>query len=579
MSVDIEKLKALIEQGKSAKEIAVIFNVNAVTIYKHLKAANISYVSEKEKIRQVHQQIVEDFNSSLVSLQDLADKYNCSRSNICLILKKFGIRVPTERKNQIRAATCLEKYGTKNVMYVPEIQKQRGDYFLENYGSTSPFGCSEVLARAKETLKKNYGVDNPLKSKKVQEKVRATNMELYGGPAPACSEAVVAKMSQTYLEKTGYSNAAHNPEVKQKKINTNLRIRGVEHHMHDPEVRKKLKRVQIKSGKIGLYKVDGVFYTSSEIRAKYGLAIGAIIKRSRELSAVNFKLWLEGKYRSRVSRIENAIRSYVSLIYPADILQQVKFSNKEGDIYLPNKNLIIEVNGDYWHSDEHKPTNYHKEKKDLFDSLGLDSIFISESDWYSSTEKIKNLLRAKIEKLETIGARKCVCKLVAKKEAKEFLDSYHLQNSTNNKIALGLYYGEQLIQVATFGKPRFNKNYEWELLRFCSKPDIRILGGLSKLLNYFKSLYNPTNLITYCDRDISNGYGYIKAGFREIGTTAPNFFYTKNYRKVNSLDLTRKKLAKLLKSFNHRSSIRTNMRKNGFLKVYTCGNKVLEFIF
>jgi hypothetical protein len=37
----------------------------------------------------------------------------------------------------------------------------------------------------------------------------------------------------------------------------------------------------------------------------------------------------------------------------------------------------------------------------------------------------------------------------------------------------------------TFGKPRFNKNYEYELVRFASKLGTKVIGGAGKLLKYF----------------------------------------------------------------------------------------------
>ena len=43
----------------------------------------------------------------------------------------------------------------------------------------------------------------------------------------------------------------------------------------------------------------------------------------------------------------------------------------------------------------------------------------------------------------------------------------------------------QLVAVMTFGKPRFNKNYEYELIRYATKSGYHILGGAGKLLKYF----------------------------------------------------------------------------------------------
>ena len=43
----------------------------------------------------------------------------------------------------------------------------------------------------------------------------------------------------------------------------------------------------------------------------------------------------------------------------------------------------------------------------------------------------------------------------------------------------------ELIEVMTFGKPRYNKKYEWELLRLCTKFGYIVSGGANKLIKYF----------------------------------------------------------------------------------------------
>jgi hypothetical protein len=65
----------------------------------------------------------------------------------------------------------------------------------------------------------------------------------------------------------------------------------------------------------------------------------------------------------------------------------------------------------------------------------------------------------------------------------------------------------------TFSKPRFNRNYEYELVRFASKLGCQVIGGASKLLKYFERNYNPKSLISYADRRYSNGKLYYSLGF------------------------------------------------------------------
>lgn len=59
-------------------------------------------------------------------------------------------------------------------------------------------------------------------------------------------------------------------------------------------------------------------------------------------------------------------------------------------------------------------------------------------------------------------ARNLTIKEIRPEVANAFLVLNHLQGKCRgNIINLGLYNGNDLIQVMTFGKPRYNRNYEW----------------------------------------------------------------------------------------------------------------------
>ena len=73
---------------------------------------------------------------------------------------------------------------------------------------------------------------------------------------------------------------------------------------------------------------------------------------------------------------------------------------------------------------------------------------------------------------------------------------YHLQSTCRGqKIRLGLYYNNQLVSLMTFGKSRFNKNCEYELLRYCSH--YNVVGGAEKLFKHFINEYKPSSIVSY----------------------------------------------------------------------------------
>lgn len=61
----------------------------------------------------------------------------------------------------------------------------------------------------------------------------------------------------------------------------------------------------------------------------------------------------------------------------------------ELDIYYPEKKIAIEYNGDYWHSEEFKPKDYHYNKFKRCVESGITLISIFEHDWRKISYDIK----------------------------------------------------------------------------------------------------------------------------------------------------------------------------------------------
>ena len=89
----------------------------------------------------------------------------------------------------------------------------------------------------------------------------------------------------------------------------------------------------------------------------------------------------------------------------------------------------------------------------------------------------------------TLYARKCVVKQILFNIAKDFLEKNHIQGSVNSVVNLGLFHENDLISVMTFGKSRYGRSHQWELLRFCTKLNYHIPGAAGKLLSYFELHY------------------------------------------------------------------------------------------
>lgn len=207
---------------------------------------------------------------------------------------------------------------------------------------------------------------------------------------------------------------------------------------------------------------------------------------------------------------------------------------RELDIYLPGKKLAIEFDGLFWHSDANDIITkaYHVGKTEACDEKGIRLIHVFEDEWIEKRRivesRLKNLLGVYDK---TVFARKCEIKDVTLREAELFQNSSHIQGTVRSKARLGLYFENELIALMTFGKCRFDKKHEWEMLRFCCKLGYHIPGAAGKLLKHFEKTYRPKSLVSYADRRWSTGNLYKALGFMFVRNSSPNYWYVSNTMK------------------------------------------------
>lgn len=205
---------------------------------------------------------------------------------------------------------------------------------------------------------------------------------------------------------------------------------------------------------------------------------------------------------------------------------------KELDIYLPDLKLAFEFNGLYWHSEKYVNIDYHKNKTELCENKNVQLIHIYEDDWNYKQEIVKSRILNLLGKSKVIYARKCDIKEVTPKESRIFFTENHIQGYCNSNIRLGLFYNDDLVSLMTFGNSRFEKN-KTELLRFCNKLNTTVVGGASKLFNYFLNNNKINSIISYADRSWSNGSLYRQLGFKQIDEIQPNYSYIVDGKREN----------------------------------------------
>jgi phage FluMu protein Com len=277
-------------------------------------------------------------------------------------------------------------------------------------------------------------------------------------------------------------------------------------------------------------------------------------------------------YEARSSKAEKDIIEFVKKNYDKEILPNERIlDGKEIDVYLPELMLGIEYHGCWFHLETVRGKKHHYLKWKIAKSKGIRLIQIYSNEWEEKPEIIKSKIMNLLGKSEKIHARKTkIVELnILKKD--EFLTKNHLQGSDGSKICYGLEYNGELVACMTFGASRFNKNFDFELVRFCCKNYSSVIGGASKLLNYFRKRYKGS-IVTYADKRHSEGGMYRKIGFTLDGETKPSFMYfnIKNNKLYNRMKFQKKKL-KEMPFYDEKLTEYEIMQLNGFDRIWDAG--------
>lgn len=396
----------------------------------------------------------------------------------------------------------------------------------------------EVKLRREQTCLKKYNVKNCFCSEELKLKSRETCLKKYNVEHPLQSNLFKSKSKETCLKKYNVEHPLQSNLIKEKVKETNFKKYGCWHSQ--------TKEAKLKSKETCLKKYNAKSFTESNVsKNKNKLEFGV------EFPSQKYDLyeWIP------TSKICNDRK----LIWPYEI-----------DILLPKQKLGIEFNGAYWHSTFFKDKKYHLTKLNLMENKGYQLFNIFDFD---NIEIWKSMISNKLNLNRKIYARKCTIKELQYKEVKDFLNENHLQGSCATKINLGLFFNDELVEVMTFKKPRFNSNYDYELVRLCSKKFTNVVGGASKLFKYFRKHFEGS-VISYANRRFSNGKIYEVLGFKLLRTTEPNYFYCKKGKVYSRYQLQKHKLSNILDNFDSSKSETQNLEDNGFLKIYDCGNLV-----
>lgn len=293
------------------------------------------------------------------------------------------------------------------------------------------------------------------------------------------------------------------------------------------------------------------------------------------------------KFKEWVSNNDGAITkpeyTIIELIAELGLIAQVHNrtvlpDGKEIDIWVEDKRVGFEVNGVYWHSSwDHESDrfakNRHLEKSNWAKEAGIRLVHFTDIEIETKWPIVSSMIKSILGKTDRrIYARRCEVKVIDYQTGHSFLNETHIQGGAPCAIWIGLFHEDELVSVMGWNKARFDKSYQWELVRFASALNTTVVGGFSKCLKYFRELYSGA-VVTYADYSRSNGDVYRNNGFVEKGVSRPSYRWVKGRTLYNRHSFMHRNLARMLgeENYNPDETEAVNCWRNGYRRLWDCG--------
>lgn len=501
------------------------------------------------------------------SIGETQELFSISRYKLLKLLKDNNVNIHTSAENNFlnnkkREDKCLENLLAK-------ITKEDFQNFYINNGRDETIKHFNISLRDYKKLIKLFNI-TPLTATEVK---KLKYKKLYGDSSIGFKQEAFKRVSNIDYEKT-----------QQKKNKTNLEKYGSISPLGNKEVQNKAKETLIKNYNVTnpsksqiildkikntkINKYGGYGWDSDLIRQKYQ-------EKMIERYGVEWGCQTEQCINANHSKDSKPNLIFEEKLKNNNIEYEREFCLDSFKYDFKVSNYLIEINPSYTHNitipyrnnDKLRiDKNYHQIKSETARKYDYTCIHIF--DW-DDEEKIIAFLKPK----NKIYARKCEIRNLNKEEEILFLNTYHLQGYIKSEICFGLFYNNSLVSLMSFGIPRYNKNYEWELLRYCVKDNI--IGGAEKLFTYFLTNHKPKNIISYCDLSKFNGEVYNKLNFKLLNKNirpSKHWFNLKTGKHITD-NLLRQRGYDQLFGTNYGKGISNEqlMLENNFLEIFDSG--------
>lgn len=477
--------------------------------------------------------------------EDCCKHFDVSENILRQAAKFFGIKRTPEQLRAAKEKRIVEQYGS-----LEEYNRSRASAISFTKQNLPTEQIQEAQQKRIETLAEKYGsLDNYFQHH------NAVTSKTWKNKSKEELEEISRVYRENFMKNHGVEYPSQLPDHFSTKV-LNWKSKGISEEDYKLKLSESVKKTKL--SRYGNPNYNNIEKYSQTVLEKYGVPYFCMHSDARKFTN-----------DSKPNQLFAFKLDELNIDYEREyVLERYSFDFKIGDI-------LVEINPFATHNStwglfgtSGKDKYYHRDKSKVAEKFGFRCIHIW--DW-DSIDKVIELFHPK----EVIYAKSLKVKSVCEADAHEFLNLHHLQGTCKGQdICLGLYKENLLVQLMTFGKPRYNRTCDWELLRLCSDPNYRIVGGAEKLFHNFTENYKHNKIISYCDLSKFNGKVYSKLKFKLMYSSSPSkhWFNSKTNRHITDNLLRQRGADQLLGTCYGKGYPNEEiMLVEGFVEIYDCG--------
>lgn len=552
---------------------------------------------KKEKVEIDEGLVCKEYKETNIGVESLALKYHVGKLKIKEILSKNGIALKGRGKQPLKDVFIvsdwkIEKYSEKYGYHYVAIDKENG------YKTTDWKNKAGVLTTH---IEKTYGIETPTLYDRRLYYMRTGNywweqwFDIVLEKDEEVKKCPYCEWTTTDIENMSGAFEQHLKKVHGKTLNDYLTENEEDYTYFKKRGERIVKPEQLDDNNSVKCPICGNYYerlTLTHMEKYHNIKLSEFRKLYPEypvMSPKNLQQALDVQKlgnltvsKSRfVSKYEKELQDFLTENGVEFECNRQILIGKEIDILVEDKKIGIEFDGLKFHTEffGKKSHDYHLEKTLKCNEKGYGLIHIFEDEYVNH----KGIVLSKLRHIlgldygfEKVYARKCSVNEIMKSDAEQFLNKNHIQGFVSSTVYLGAFHDGQLVSVMTF-KHNTVKNKGWELSRFATDNEKRVIGIGGKLFKYFLKNYNPDYVFSYADRrwtvDINDNL-YTKIGFSMDKASAPDYSYynekVDRYRRFHKMLLAKDKLIKKY-GFPDTMTEREMTRELGYDRIWNCG--------